>query len=168
MAKLLKVVRINNCCVQAVRIVNCGICKQGVLLVNKILGVIFGVSLSCSAMAVPAVVDYVLDGDTFAAGVQVADDITITVRVRLINVDTPELNGACPREVAMAESARDFVVGLLPNGTKVELQNIKDDKYLGRIDANVILPDGRDLGNVLIKQKLARSYSGGRRVGWCD
>ena len=135
---------------------------------NKVLGVIFGMSLSCSAMAVPAVVNYVLDGDTFAAGVQVADDITITVRVRLINVDTPELSGTCPREVAMAESAKDFVVDLLPAGTKVDLQNIKDDKYLGRIDANVILPDGRDLGDVLIKQKLARSYSGGRRLGWCD
>ena len=150
------------------RIVNCGICKQGAVLVNKILGAIFGVSLSYSAMAVPAVVDYVLDGDTFAAGVKIDDDITITVRVRVINIDTPELSGACPREVAMAETAKDFVVGLLPNGTKVELQNIKDDKYLGRIDANVILPDGRDLGNVLIKQKLARPYSGGRRIGWCD
>ena len=150
------------------RIVNCGICKQGAVLVNKILGAIFGVSLSYSAMAVPAVVDYVLDGDTFAAGVQVADDITITVRVRVINIDTPELSGACPREVAMAETAKDFVTDLLPVGAVVELQNIKDDKYLGRIDANVILPDGRDLGNVLIKQKLARSYSGGRRLGWCD
>jgi endonuclease YncB( thermonuclease family) len=136
--------------------------------VNKILGAIFGVSLSYSAMAVPAVVDYVLDGDTFAAGVKIDDDITITVRVRVINIDTPELSGACPREVVMAESAKEFVADLLPAGTKVDLQNIKDDKYLGRIDANVILPDGRDLGNVLIKQKLARSYSGGRRLGWCD
>jgi endonuclease YncB( thermonuclease family) len=136
--------------------------------VNKILGAIFGVSLSYSAMAVPAVVDYVLDGDTFAAGVKIDDDITITVRVRLINVDTPELSGACPREVAMAESAKEFVADLLLAGTKVDLQNIKDDKYLGRIDANVILPDGRDLGDVLIKQKLARSYSGGLRLGWCD
>ena len=68
----------------------------------------------------------------------------------------------------MAETAKDLVTDLLPVGTVVELQNIKDDKYLGRIDANVILPDGRDLGDVLIKQKLARSYSGGRRLGWCD
>ena len=135
---------------------------------NKFVSVIFGVFMSCSAFAVPAVVDYVLDGDTFAAGVKIDDDITITVRVRVINIDTPELSGACPREVVMAETAKDFVTDLLPVGTVVELQNIKDDKYLGRIDANVILPDGRDLGDVLIKQKLARSYSGGRRLGWCD
>ena len=135
---------------------------------NKILGAIFGVLLSYSAFAVPAVVDYVLDGDTFAAGVKIDDDITITVRVRVINIDTPEMNGMCESETQMAHAATDFVTDLLPNGTVVELQNIKDDKYLGRIDANVILPDGRDLGDVLIKQKLARSYSGGRRLGWCD
>ena len=150
------------------RIVNCGICKQGAVLVNKILGAIFGVSLSCSAMAVPAVVDYVLDGDTFAAGVKIDDDITITVRVRVINIDTPEMNGMCETETQMAHVATDFVADLLPSGTVVELQNIKDDKYLGRIDANVILPDGRDLGNVLISEQLARPYNGGRRRGWCN
>ena len=150
------------------RIVNCGICKQGAVLVNKILGAIFGVSLSYSAMAVPAVVDYVLDGDTFAAGVKIDDDITITVRVRVINIDTPELSGACPREVAMAETAKDFVTDLLPVGAVVELQNIKDDKYLGRINANVFLPDGRDVGLILIDSGLGRPYKGGKRKSWCE
>lgn len=137
------------------------------LPVNKILFMIFCLFLSCSAFAVPAVVDYVLDGDTFAASVQVADDIVIATRVRLINVDTPELNGECVAEIVKAKSAKAFVSELLPVGMTVDLQNIKDDKYLGRIDANVILSDGRDLGDVLIKQKLARPYNGGRRYGWC-
>ena len=137
-------------------------------MVNKIFGAIFGVLLSYSAMAVPAVVDYVLDGDTFAAGVKIDDDITITVRVRVINIDTPELSGACPREVAMAETAKDFVTDLLPVGAVVELQNIKDDKYLGRIDANVILSDGRDVGKILVKEGFARRYSGGKRAPWCS
>ena len=121
-----------------------------------------------SAYAVPAVVDYILDGDTFAAGVKIDDDITITVRVRIINIDTPELNGACPAEIDKANLAKDFMFNLLPNGTVVDLQNIKDDKYLGRIDANVILSDGRDVGEILIKERLARTYNGGKRRGWCD
>ena len=135
---------------------------------NKILCALFGIFLSGAAFAVPAVVDYVLDGDTFAAGVKIDDDITITVRVRIINVDTPELNGACDAEIDKANKAKDFVSDLLPVGTVVDLKNIKDDKYLGRIDANVILPDGRDVGDMLIKEKLARPYSGAKRHGWCN
>ena len=70
-------------------------------------------------------------------------------------------------EIELANQAKQMVKNLLPSGTVVDLQNIKDDKYLGRIDANVILPDGRDLGNVLVQKGLARKYSGGKRNGWC-
>ena len=134
---------------------------------NKILVAIFGVLMSVAAHAVPAVVDYVLDGDTFSAAVNIAPDIAITVRVRLINVDTPEMNGACDDEIHRANIAKDRLAELLPVGTVVDLQNIKDDKYLGRIDANVIMTDGRDVGKVLVSEGLARVYSGGKRMSWC-
>lgn len=135
---------------------------------NRFLVTLFSLILSGIAYAVPAQVDYVLDGDTFAARVAVADDVKITVRVRLINVDTPELNGACQDEIKLARRARGRLEKLLPRGTIVELNNIKDDKYLGRIDANVVMSDGRDVGNVLVREKLARKYSGGRRQSWCE
>ena len=135
---------------------------------NRFLVALFSLILSGVAYAVPAQVDYVLDGDTFAARVAVADDVKITVRVRLINVDTPELNGACQDEIKLARRARGRLEKLLPRGTIVELNNIKDDKYLGRIDANVVMSDGRDVGNVLVREKLARKYSGGRRQSWCE
>ena len=135
---------------------------------NRFLVTLFSLMLSGMAYAVPAQVDYVLDGDTFAARVAVADDVKITVRVRLINVDTPELNGACQDEIKLARRARGRLEKLLPRGTIVELNNIKDDKYLGRIDANVVMSDGRDVGNVLVREKLARKYSGGRRQSWCE
>lgn len=120
-----------------------------------------------TAMAVPATVDYVVDGDTFAASVDVGNGATTSVRVRVINVDTPEIKGACSDEIKRANQAKDFAKRVLLRGTKVELKNIKDDKYTGRIDANVILPDGRDFGSVLIDNKLGRRYSGGKRAGWC-
>lgn len=119
------------------------------------------------ARAVPAVVDYHFDGDTFSAGVMLDTDVQITVRVRLINIDTPEMNGKCTAEKIMAQNAKDLLATLIPRGTTVDLQNIKDDKYLGRINANVILPDGRDLGRIMIDSGLARPYSGGKRAGWC-
>lgn len=120
-----------------------------------------------SAWGVPAVVDYIFDGDTFSAQVELEPDIKITVRVRLINVDTPEMNGACSAEKIMAQSAKNLLATILPRGTNVELKNIKDDKYLGRINANVLLSDGRDVGLILIDSGLGRPYSGGKRRPWC-
>jgi endonuclease YncB( thermonuclease family) len=134
---------------------------------NKILCAFLCVFFCGVAHAVPAVVDYVLDGDTFAAAVKLEDDISITVRVRLINVDTPELSGECDKEIQLANRAKEYTKALLPSGTRVELKNIKDDKYLGRIDANVILSDGRDVGDLLVNKKLARRYNGGRQASWC-
>ncbi len=118
--------------------------------------------------AMPATVDYVVDGDTFAAVAHVNNGANVDVRVRLRNVDTPEMHGECESEIRRANVARERLVQLAPRGTVVELKNIKDDKYLGRIDANVILPDGRDVGRVLINEKLGRPYNGGKRAGWCE
>lgn len=131
---------------------------------------ITAIMFSCfvgAAHAVPATVNYIFDGDTFAAYVNLAPDVRITVRVRLINIDTPEMNGQCDAERVAAARARDRLAQLLPVGATIELKNIKDDKYLGRIDANVILPDGRDVGDVLIAEKHGRPYSGGKRQPWC-
>ena len=118
--------------------------------------------------AMPATVDYVVDGDTFNAVAHVDDGTNVDVRVRLINVDTPEIHGECDSESVRANVARDRLRNLVPRGTVVDLKNIKDDKYIGRIDANVILPDGRDLGRVLINEKHGRAYSGGKRKSWCE
>lgn len=126
------------------------------------------VLVSGVANAVPARVGYIVDGDTFAGIVKLQDDIEISVRVRLRNVDAPELHGGCAGEIVMANMARERLSQLLPVGSIIDLRNIKDDKYLGRIDANVILTDGRDVGDVLVSEKLARPYSGGRRASWCD
>ena len=134
---------------------------------NRIFVALFCLLLSTGAHAVPASVDYIFDGDTFAGRVALADDTKITVRVRLINIDTPEMNGKCAAEITMAHSAKDLLATLIPRGTTVDLRNIKDDKYLGRINANVILPDGRDVGNILIDSGLARPYNGGKRKPWC-
>lgn len=121
-----------------------------------------------SASAIPAVVDYVLDGDTFAAHVIVENNIRISARVRLADVDTPEIHGQCDDEIKMALRARDRIADLLPGGSVVDLKNITDDKYLGRIDADVYLSDGRSLSKILLDENLGRPYDGGRRAPWCE
>lgn len=119
------------------------------------------------AFAVRAVVDRVLDGDTFAAKVLLEDDTQITVRVRVLGVDTPEINGLCQYEKDTALLAKNRTAQLLPVGSVVELSEIKDDKYLGRIDARVKTSNGQELAEILIKEKLGRPYDGGRRATWC-
>ena len=135
----------------------------------KIKSLFFFIMLAVQnvAHAVPATVGYVFDGDTFAAVVHLDKNTDVDIRVRLINVDTPEMNGKCESEKQRANAARNRLIALVPMGSTVELKNIKDDKYAGRIDANVILPDGRDVGKILIKEKLGRAYSGGKRESWC-
>ena len=118
--------------------------------------------------AVPAVVKYIIDGDTFSAGVKLSDDTVVSVRVRIRNVDTPEMHGECVDEIVAANVARNRLSELLPVDSVVELENIRDDKYLGRIDANVLDARGRDVGNILIREGLGRKYNGGKRAGWCD
>src|SRR5215470_4926396 len=46
----------------------------------------------------PAEVLRVIDGDTFEARVRVWPGIDITTKVRLRNIDTPELRARCPDE----------------------------------------------------------------------
>lgn len=140
---------------------------DGGVMIKRLFIVAF-MLLVRSAYAVPATVDYIFDGDTFAAYVNLEPDVRISVRVRLRNVDTPEMHGQCDYEIRRALLARDRLAELIPVGTTVELANIKDDKYLGRIDANVKTVDGHDVGDILIREGLGRPYSGGRRKSWCD
>ncbi len=139
-----------------------------IFLDDSLKRLLFLVSLfyCVSANAVPATVDYIIDGDTFGATVMMNDDIKIAVRVRIINIDTPEMSGECKREIELADAAKSRLAELIPVGGTVELASIKDDKYLGRIDANVIT-DAGDVGEILVSEKLARQYSGGKRAGWC-
>ena len=135
--------------------------------VMKGFAAILGWLWCVSAVAVPARVGHIIDGDTFAALVKLDSDTEVSVRVRLRNVDTPEIHGACQSERQMAARARDRLSEMIPVGTVVELSNIKDDKYLGRIDANVADARGRDVGTRLVTEGLGRRYNGGHRNGWC-
>lgn len=137
----------------------------------KRLAIILGILIvSCPADAsrvVRARVGHIIDGDTFSGVVKLDGDVEISVRVRLRNVDTPEMNGECEYERNRAMAAKDRLAQLIPEGSIVKLKNIKDDKYLGRIDANVIDANGEDVGNRLVREGMGRQYNGGHRKKWC-
>lgn len=126
--------------------------------------------LGClEVQATPVVVKKIIDGDTFVGDILLADGIEVlSVSVRVLNVDTPEIHGECIDEIANALYAKQRLGELIPEGTTVEINNIKNDKYPGRIDANVFDSANRDVGLVLVKEKVGRPYSGGKRQSWCD
>ena len=99
-----------------------------------------------------------VDGDTIDCG---------STRIRLVNVDTPELHGACASEIALARRAQGFTADALRAARTIEIKpdpRRPRDRY-GRTLAWVIL-DGRDLGESLVAARLARVWDG-RRRRWC-
>ena len=108
----------------------------------------------------------IADGDTFEARVQVWPGIAITTLVRLRGIDTPELKARCPAERVKAEAARAKLTAILAEGA-VEISRVGLDKFGGRIDAAASTPSTPDVAGAILQAGLGRSYSGGRREGWC-
>ncbi len=109
----------------------------------------------------------VLDGDTVEARVHVWMGQEVITRIRLKDIDAPEMNGQCGAERELAASSRNRVASLAGDA-EVLLADVRPDKYFGRVVASVTIADGRDVGAVLLAEGLARPYRGGRRQGWCS
>ena len=56
--------------------------------------------------------------------------------------------------------ARNHLAALIPAGTVLAVESLRWDKYAGRIDANVTLPDGTDLASTLIAGQWAVAWDG--------
>jgi micrococcal nuclease len=108
----------------------------------------------------------VLDGDTIEVAARIWLEQDLTVRVRLLGIDAPEMKAHCARERDLALRARDLVAGTV--GGEVSLTQIQYDKYGGRVVARVAAADGRDLSDALIASGLAHRYDGGKKRPWCE
>jgi len=142
---------------------------------RRVLLTVLGLALATTAaladatgpQRVPALVIGAYDGDTIDVSAELWPSLTWGGGVRVLGVDTPEIRGDCTRERDKALEARDFVRGLLV-GELVLLADVKHDKYGGRVDAVVLLEDGRDLADILVAEGLGRRYDGGTRGSWCE
>lgn len=123
-----------------------------------------------SAASYQVTVTKVIDGDTFEIDTPWMLFKELTFRVRVRNLDTPEKGqrAQCAIEAARAELATQRTRALIQESDNtVTITNLGHDKYGGRIDADVHLPDGRRLADELVNDGLARHYTGGKREGWC-
>ena len=108
-----------------------------------------------------------VDGDTLAVRVRIWLGQDVTIRVRLMGLDTPELHARCEAERTAAEAARTALASLTAHGP-VTLTNIRNDKYGGRVLADVQNAAGQDLASNLIATGFGRAYKGKTRLSWCD
>lgn len=100
----------------------------------------------------PGVVDHVHDGDTVDVRLDAGFDLTIYARVRVYGINAPELS------TAAGKTARDYAKQLLPAGADVSVLSHGWDKYGGRVDGDIALPDGRDFGQSMLAAGQAVPY----------
>lgn len=106
------------------------------------------------------------DGDTLVVNIAGCPDVLCkNMPVRISGIDAPELRGKCPQEIAGAIAAKNYLTGQVMNAQDIELHDPTRDKYF-RISAHVMV-SGVNVGNEMVKQGLARTYSGGKRASWC-
>ncbi len=90
------------------------------------------------------------------------------INVRLFGVDTPEIRTKNKCEKKQARVAKNLVSNLLKSAKRIDLENVKRDKYF-RILADIKF-DGKDLKTILLKNNLAYVYYGKTkfRQNWCN
>ncbi len=100
----------------------------------------------------------VVDGDTiWLAG----------EKIRLADIDAPETHPArCPKEAELGKAATLRLQALLNTGG-VTLRTLRRDRdRYGRM-LRIVEVRGVSAGEILVREGLARRYSGGRRQPWC-
>lgn len=103
----------------------------------------------------------VVDGDTI-------EDMSSDITYRVVNIDTAETGSRarCTAERDLGDRAKEAVQSLVAGARRIELNATgRIDRY-GRTIAFVVI-DGRDMGETLIAEGLARPWRG-RREPWCD
>lgn len=103
----------------------------------------------------------VVDGDTLRVNGQ---------RVRILNIDAPEMNGPrCAKEAELGFAAADRLAELLSGGhweLRRDPTEPRDADRYGR-PLRLLIVGGDDAGDRLVAEGLARPW-GGRRETWCE
>ena len=111
----------------------------------------------------PAALLRVIDGDTFEARVRIWPGMDVTTKVRLRGIDAPELRARCEDERVKALAAREALARILEQGA-IGVSGVAQDKYGGRVDADVSTAGTPDVSAALLEGGFARRYFGGRRA----
>ncbi len=112
----------------------------------------------------------ITDGDTIKLDVSKESPLIkkLGLSVRIKGIDTPEKapRAKCDKENELGQQATKYTTDLVGN-KELLLSEVKNDKYGGRIVANVKV-GGVDIAQELLKRGLARVYNGEKKKSWCD
>lgn len=106
----------------------------------------------------------VIDGDTLELDILLTDHLTQRVRLRLRDVDTPELRGGQACEKKAAKAASQFVRSWVREAT-LTVTLFGRDRY-GR-ELGSLHKEGTTLGDALLAAGHARKYTRGKQPEWC-
>lgn len=100
----------------------------------------------------------VVDGDTFWFE---------GTKIRIADIDAPEISEpGCPSERQAGEAAKRRLLELLNDGSFSLAAGWRDEDRFGR-KLRVVSRDSRSLGEMLVKEGLARNWEG-PRLSWCN
>ncbi|WP_234888767.1 thermonuclease family protein [Sinorhizobium meliloti] len=102
--------------------------------------------------------DCIVDGDTLYVG---------GTKLRVADIDTPEISEPkCASKEALGECATERLIELVNAGPfEISGWQARDEDQYGR-KLRVLIRDGRSLGDILVSEGLARTWTG-RREPWC-
>lgn len=106
------------------------------------------------------------DGDTATIDVDLGFYLTFREVVRVYGINAPETHTRDKAEKERGLAAKLFACSLAPPGSDVLIRSMKPERpteKFGRWLAVVTLPDGRDLGSMMIAAGHANPYFGGKR-----
>ena len=108
----------------------------------------------------------VVDGDTIDANIDLGFDISLTKRIRLAGIDTPESRTRNLEEKALGLESKEWLKKALEGAKDILIKTEKPDsteKY-GRIIGHLFINDQEtSLNNQMIAEGYALEYEGGKK-----
>ena len=108
----------------------------------------------------------VVDGDTIDANIDLGFDISLTKRIRLAGIDTPESRTTNLKEKALGLESKEWLKKTLEDAKDILIKTEKPDsteKY-GRIIGHLFINDQEtSLNNQMIDEGYALAYEGGKK-----
>lgn len=102
----------------------------------------------------PAVVERVIDGDTVQLNVDLGFCVWCLQTFRLLGINARE------HDMPGGPEATENLRAILAQPDVLTITSVKPDKFGGRYDAAITLPDGRDLATLLVADNWAAAWDG--------
>lgn len=110
----------------------------------------------------------VIDGDTVEIVIPNLPKELKKIKLRIYGIDSPESGSLakCDQEKKLGIKAKQYTKEIINNAADIGFTIKGWDKYGGRIIGDLII-NGRNFGDLILQEQLARPYYGGKKQSWC-